>query len=323
MDIMLPDPSASPFGFRLSPDELVRVLRFLPSAPRVLPKLKGLLSDGNSSMTEVVSLIRLDPGIAARVLQIGNSAYYSQGLRCYTVEEAVNRVGYDEVYGLVANAVASQVLIRPLVAYGLEADDLWRKSVACAIGAELLSERLEIGRDIAYTVGLLHGVGMVAIDEWAFRQQTGMFFAAGELPLETCEAERATLGFHNAEAGAALLRLWEFPAVMTEPVRWQYLPRGTAAHFPLSGVLHVAKWLRDSVCSEGERPNQPDPLLLRALKVTRAQLDKLADEVRLRMEDVSSLLDSSLPDKSCLTFPNGEREIASHAVTRSFIDRYV
>jgi hypothetical protein len=41
------------------------------------------------------------------------------------------------------------------------------------------------------------------------------------------------------------------------------------------------------------------------------------------MENVSSLLDSSLPDKSCLTFPNGEREIASHTVTRSFIDRYV
>jgi HD-like signal output (HDOD) protein len=289
----------------------------------VLPKLKGLLSDGNSSMAEVVALIRLDPGIAARVLQIGNSAYYSQGLRCYTVDEAVNRVGYDEVYGLVANAVASQVLVRPLVTYGLEADDLWRRSVACALGAEVLADRLEISRDIAYTVGLLHGVGMVAIDEWAFRQQTGMFFAPGDLPLETCEAEQATLGFHNAEAGAALLRHWEFPPVMTEPVRWQYLPRATAAHFPLSGVLHVAKWLRDAACEDGERPKHPDPLLLRSLKVTRSQLDKLVEEVARRMVHVSSLLESSLPDKSCLTFPNGEREIASHAVTRSFIDRYV
>ena len=299
------------------------MLRFLPSAPRILPKLKGLLSDGNSSMTEVVSLIRLDPGIAARVLQIGNSAYYSQGLRCYTVDEAVNRVGFDQVYELVSNAVASQVLIRPLVTYGLEADDLWRRSVACALGAELLAERLEISKDIAYTVGLLHGVGMVAIDEWAFRQQLGMFFSGGDLPLETCEAERATLGFHNAEAGAALLRLWEFPPVMSEPVRWQYLPRGTGAHFQLSGVLHLAKWLRDCACKEGDSPKFPEAILMRTFKVSRGQLEKLAEEVQVRLKEVSSLLDSSLPDKSCLTFPNGEREITSHAVTRSFIDRYV
>jgi HD-like signal output (HDOD) protein len=317
------DSSGSPFGYRLSPDELVRVLRFLPSAPRILPKLKGLLSDGNSSMVEVVSLIRLDPGIAARVLQIGNSAYYSQGLRCYTVDEAVNRVGYDQVYELVSNAVASQVLVRPLVAYGIEADELWRRSVACALGAELMAERVEISRDIAYTVGLLHGVGMVAIDEWVYRQQLGMFFSGSDLPLETCEAERATLGFHNAEAGAALLRLWEFPPVMSEPVRWQYLPHGTGAHFQLSGVLHIAKWLRDAACSEGDLPKFPEALLMRAFKVSRGQLEKMADEVRLLLKDVSSLLDSSLPDKSCLTFPNGEREITSHAVTRSFIDRYV
>ena len=274
-------------------------------------------------MTEVVSLIRLDPGIAARVLQIGNSAYYSQGLRCYTIDEAVNRVGYDEVYHLVSTAVASQVLIRPLVAYGMEADELWRKSVACALSAEFLAEHQGISADVAYTVGLLHGVGMVAIDEWAFRQQVGMFFAAGDLPLETCEAERATLGFHNAEAGAALLRLWEFPPVMTEPVRWQYLPRGTAAHFQLSGLLHLAKWVRDASALEEGQPQLPDGQVMRALNITRTDLETTANRVRERLAELSSLLDSSLPDKSCLTFPNGEREIASHAVTRSFIDRYV
>src|SRR5271170_1005953 len=89
-------------SFGVSPDDLVREVRNLPSAPRVLPRLKTLLSDGNSSMLEIVDLIRLDLGIAARVLQVANSAYYSKGARCYTVDEAVNRVGYDQVYELVS-----------------------------------------------------------------------------------------------------------------------------------------------------------------------------------------------------------------------------
>ena len=313
--------TTSPFDRRLSPDEVVRTLRYLPSAPRVLPKLKSLLSDGNSSMSEVVSLIRLDPGIAARVLQIGNSAFYSHGRRCYTVDESVNRVGYDQVYELVSTAVASQVLIRPLVTYGMEADDLWRMSVACGLSCEALAEQLGIGRDVAYTVGLLHSVGMVAIDEWAFRQQHGFLFGGRDLPLETCESERALLGFHNAEAGAALLRLWEFPAVMSEPVRWQYLPRSTAAHSQLACLLHVAKWLRNTACDGGEHP-YPEASLMHALKVTRAQMDKLAEAVSERLKDVSTLLDSGLPDRSSMPFPSAEREITSHAVTRSFIDRY-
>jgi len=298
-------------------------LRQLPSAPRVLPQLKKLLCDGNSSMYEVVSLIRIDPGIAARVLQMGNSAYYSHGTRCYTVDEAVNRVGYDQVYELVSYAVASQVLIRPLGVYGLDADDVWRRSVACALSAEVLAERQQLDRDVAYTIGLLHSVGQVAIDDWAFRFRPELNFAPGNLPLETCEAERKALGFHNGEAGAALLRHWEFPPVMSEPVRWQYLPRGTSAHFQLAGLLQVAKWLRTATCTGTADLPQPDATLLRALNLTFAQLEKLVEEVSARMAKVSSLLEAAAPDRAQITFPGGQRVIDSQPVTRNFIDQYV
>lgn len=313
--------SAQPFGQSVSPDDVVRQLRQLPSAPRVLPQLKKLLCDGNSAIHEVVGLIRLDPGIAARVLQMGNSAYFSHGARCYTVDEAVNRVGFDRVYELVSCAVASQVLIRPLGVYHLEADELWRQSVACALAAEILAQRQSADRDIAYTVGLLHGVGLVAIEEWAFRNRPELHLLAGKLPLETCEAERAALGFHNAEAGAALLRFWEFPPAMSEPVRWQYLPRGTAAHFQLASLLHVAKWLRTAACTGSLEIPRPDPALLRAMNLSSGQLDKLVGDVSARLKEVSSLLDGA-QERANISFPGGEREILNQPVTRNFINQY-
>lgn len=312
--------SRSPFGTPLTPDEVVRQLQHLPSAPKVLPRLKQLLVDANSSIRDVVDMIRLDPGIAARVLQMGNSAYFSQGLRCYTVEEAVNRVGYDQVYELVANAVASHVLVRPLAVYGLEADQLWERSVACALAAELLAERIEVDRDIAYTVGLLHGVGMVAIDEWAFRQHPELRFAPATLPLETCEAERATLGFHNAEVGAALLRFWEFPAVMSEPVRWQYMPRSTAAHFKTASIVAVAKWLRSTVCHPSIPLRLPDPLALQALKLRAVELDGLAGLVRARLSQVSTLLEPAGQEQFSLPFPNGERALQETGFSRNAVN---
>ena len=286
----------------------MRQLRYLPSAPRVLPKLKRLLSDGNSSIHEIVLLVRLDPGIAARVLQVGNSAYFSQGMRCYTVEEAVQRVGYDQIYELVAAAVASQVLVRPLEAYGIEADHLWMSSVAGAMAAECLSEHLGVDHDIAYTIGLLHRIGMVAINEWAMRTMPDVRFTQQQLPLETCAAERQLLGFHNAEAGAALLRLWEFPAVMAEPVRWQYLPSATAAHGRLATLLAIAKWIRSSALSLSPVPH-PEPALLRSLNLGTNQLGHFADAVRRRLVEVAALLEIEAESEIRLQFPNRERII--------------
>lgn len=308
--------TASPFSHGLSLDEVVRDLEQLPSAPRVLPRLKRLLCDGNTAMSEVVDMIRLDPGIAARVLQFGNSAYFNHGLRCYTVEESVNRVGYEHIYELVSTAVASQVLVRPLCTYGVEADDLWQNSIACALAAEALADRMQADRNVAYTIGLLHSLGMVAIDDWASRRQPTLRLMSRGLPLEACEEERATLGFHQAEAGAALLRLWAFPQVMSEPVRWQYLPGGTAAHFQLAALLHVAKWIRTSVLHPEEQPVPPQPALLNRLGLSLAQLERLTDETNTRLRAINRQLEVN-PPATTVRFPGGERRVSDSGIHRT------
>jgi HD-like signal output (HDOD) protein len=304
--------TAPPFPGHALPtaDEVVRQLTHFPSAPRVLPRLKRLLSDANSSMHEIVTFIRLDPGIAARVLQMGNSAYYGNGNQCYTVDEAVNRVGYNQIYELVSYAVASQVLIRPLAAYRIEADDLWKMSVACALSAEYLAALTGEDQSIAYTVGLLHGVGMVAIEEWLTKHPPVDRFESRGLPREAMEAERARLGFHQGEAGAALLRLWEFPAVMTEPVRCQYAPRLTSAHQRTACLLHAAKWMRTAICSPGPLPARPEPVILQTVRLTAGQLESGLATVQDRLAAVSSLLQSDAGETSDLKFPGGVRTVA-------------
>jgi HD-like signal output (HDOD) protein len=300
-------------SYPLTPEQIVSELRHLPSAPKVLPRLKRLLSDGNSAMHEIVTLIRLDPGIAARVLQTANSAFYSKGVRCFTVDEAVNRVGYDQVYELVAYAVASQVLIRPLAAYNLEPDDVWRSAVACGLAAEFLAGLTGEQRDIAYTVGLLHCVGMLAIDEWVLRNHPGLRLVSQGLPREAGENERALLGFTQAEAGAALLRHWDFPLSMSEPVRWQYFPRSTAGHQRMACLLHAAKWVRAVACApaRAELPLVPDAWLLQPLRLSLPQLELCVAEVQAQLVNISTLLDTNPTDVEEVKFPGGTRQFST------------
>jgi HD-like signal output (HDOD) protein len=297
----------------LTPDQVVQELRHLPSAPKVLPRLKRLLSDSNSVMSDIVALIRLDPAIAARVLQTANSAHYNRGQRCSTVDEAVHRVGYSQVYELVANAVASQVLVRPLAAYQMEPDELWRQSVACALATQHLAMQVGEECDTAYTIGLLHCVGRLAVDEWILQHHPGHRLKKRNFPGENCEAERALLGFTQAEAGSALLRHWDFPPAMSEPIRCQYEPFSSPGYQRLSSLLHVAKWVRSIVLADPDepRPPAPDARLLRSLRLTSTKLENCAKEVGNQLKAINSLLDLTPTEIQEIEFPGG-----SHQFTR-------
>jgi HD-like signal output (HDOD) protein len=290
----------------LSPDDIVRAVKHLPSAPKVLPRLKALLADTNSTLSEIVALVRLDPGIAARVLQTANSAYFSKGVRCTTVEEAVNRVGYEQIYELVAHAVASQVLVRPLETYNIEADELWKMSVSCALAAEAIAGRAGLDRDSAYTMGLLHCVGMVALDEWSLRGRHNILFRTMGFPREAVESERAALGFTHADVGSALLTHWEFPTTISEPVRSQHAPRASETHAKLASLLYLAKWVRSTVCAPtiASRPLLPDTVQMYLPGVNATALKAIVGDVALKIAAVDSLLDAGKQTVERHRFPS-------------------
>ena len=147
---------------KISAEAVAQAMRFPPSATRVLPLLKRHLVDINVDIQQIIDLVRLDPGISARVLHAANCTGVSRGVRCHSVAVAVNRIGFNPIFEIVANAVAEQVVVQSLVSYSLEADEFWRRSVVCGLAAEHLAELCDADGNVAYTSGLLHGVGMVA-----------------------------------------------------------------------------------------------------------------------------------------------------------------
>src|SRR5208283_895335 len=277
------------FG-QVTPQQIVQDVKNLPSSPKVLPRLKRLLQDGNSSMQEIALLIRLDAAIAARVMRVSNSAFYNQGLRCETVEESVNRVGFNHIYQLVSYAVASQVLVRPLEVYGLEVDQVWRQSVACALAAQSIALISGDDGDLAYTFGLLHRIGMVAVNEWALRKRPQLRLTADDFPAEFVRSERAIFGGTQADVGAELLRHWEFPPDTTRPVQYQYSPREAASETRMASLLYAARWVRSVVCGEPGHPVLPDEAALASLRLSHAQLTGVAKDVGAHLQTISALL---------------------------------
>lgn len=224
-------------------------MRDLPQAPKVLHKLQQLVNSSDASLDEVAAVVQLEPGLAARVVKMAHSAHFGRGMPTTTIMEAIQRVGLAGVRELVTYAVAAQLVGRPLGSYGLSAQALWSRAVACAIAAASLAERSNVDRGDAYTAGLMHGIGLLVIDRHAAQERKApRRLVSSGYPLDFAPAEREWLGFSHAEAGAALLELWGFSEPVIAAVKYQIEPEAAGEHRPLSMVLATARWARSLFC---------------------------------------------------------------------------
>lgn len=252
-----------------TPEQLVAALGPLPPTAQVLARLQSLLANPNSDLDDVATLLRLDAPMTTRVIKISNSTWYSRGSPCQTIEEAVNRIGFREVFQVVSIAASSALVAQPLAAYGRGAIATWRESVACGLAGELIAECLGEDTAASFMNGLLHAIGRQAVNRYA--STAGKSLADKGFPLDFSGAEFVMLGFTHAAAGACMLKKWSFVAENVEPVRRQYEPLEAAEPYDrLASILYGARLLGFSVCSGQPAPETPgEAEILGTLRLSR------------------------------------------------------
>ena len=264
----------------------MRKLVDLPPAPKVLHTLQRLLLLENTAIDDIAEVVRLEPGLSARVVRMARSVHFGRGAQVDTIGEAIQRVGVTGVHELVTYAVASQLIGRPLISYSMNAQSLWHRAVACAIAASSLADHCAMERSDAYTAGLMHGLGLIAIDRHAAKERTQRVFASSGSPLDFAPAEREWLGFSHAEAGGALLELWGFSESVCSAVRFQITPEAAPAnHRRLGMIVATARWARSLFCVPDELiPDLPPPRWLEEAGVEIADFGWWLSQVRLRYQ---------------------------------------
>jgi len=201
--------------------KLLDQVEVLPLSPTLLPKLLPKLSDVDTNFDEVVEIIAHDPSLTSKLLQICNSAYFGQESEVSSVSEAVNRVGYQAVYLLVAMINGSTCFAGSTG--GLDAGKLWRHSITAAFNSKFVAESSGLDGNLLFTAGLLHDLGKVILaqDPDAAHLYRGPSNA-------TCIAqEEQSFDCNHADVGAALLERWKLPTSLTEAVRYHHAPAST------------------------------------------------------------------------------------------------
>ncbi len=223
--------------------QLLDKVDVLPLSPALLPKLLPKLSDVDTNFDEVVEIIAFDPSLTSKLLQICNSAYFGQESEVTSVAEAVNRVGYQSVYLLVAMINGSACFPSPSLP-GVDATKLWQHSLTTGFNAKFVAESAGLDGNLLFTAGLLHDLGKVILGQDQPAAVGGLYRSPSDA--STLAREIEIFGCAHPEVGAALLERWKLPVQIAGAVRHHHDPKTADGFAPLAACVNVANLLTHS-----------------------------------------------------------------------------
>jgi putative nucleotidyltransferase with HDIG domain len=201
---------------------LVGRIRALPTLPRIYTALQGIVKDENVTLADVAKLVSADTALAARVLQIVNSAFFRLARRISNVEQAVSYLGFQAIRNL---AMSVEIFSRwsGKAPAALDLEKLQQHAHAVAAAANCLATKTPISDD-TLLAGLLHDIGYWVLtqecpDDLSRARQLAI---AERIPLHV--AENQVIGASHAEIGAYLLGIWGLPYAVVEAVAHHHQP---------------------------------------------------------------------------------------------------
>ncbi len=222
-------------------DEVIERIGTLPVLPQSAYRLAEVVSDPQSTLPQIVDVIRYDQTLTIELLRMCNSAHFGLSRRIESLDDAVRLLGTVKVFQLAMAVHTRALLNRPQRGYGLPAGALWTHSVCVGLAAPLVAQRLHLpARSTFFTVGLLHDIGKIVLNEFVGREFAEIVRRVAEEHLSFGEAERQVLGYTHAEAGARLAEAWNLPPALVRGVRYHHEPHALAEPDPLVDTVHIA-----------------------------------------------------------------------------------
>ena len=216
---------------------LVRKLESLPVLPQTVRRLRDTMGDVDVSVSDVAKIISTDPPIAARMLQVANSAAFGFPNRVTTVSLAVALLGLRDTYSIVLSLALVDLM---KASKSFDYKSYWTQSMMCGGLAMLIAKlcRLDVNRGF-FAAGLLQDIGRVALAEVAPERYAKIDSSLTGAKL--IEAEEEVLGIAHPEAGYILTSEWGLPGEIVEAIRFQHTLERTPEAKEMTAVVALTE----------------------------------------------------------------------------------
>ncbi len=228
----------------------------LPVHPRVYLDLVRCIEDPSCDADEVARIVRRDPGLALKTLQIVNSGFFSFRRAITSLPHAIALLGIETVRGIVLAAELRDAFTRSLPDARIM-NDVQTHALRVATLAEKLLERRE-DRQHLFATAVVHDVGALVLWSQVPERQEAVAARAQAERRPIHRVEREVYGACHADIGGFLMGLWGLPDLMVQAVARHHRP-AVDEDFDGDLGLREAVALADLLIREQTRPEEGDP----------------------------------------------------------------
>ncbi len=286
------------------PDNILQRLRTcttFPSPPPVAMQVVQLAQDPEIDLARVASVVSADPAISAKVMRIANSAMYARRRQSSNLRQALIVLGLNATLTLALSFTLTSAL-RKNPPTGFDFTAYWKRTILAATWAKLLAS--EIGRRDAEEVflgALLQDIGMLVIDKiWPdayagispFRMEHG----------HVCQHEQNCIGADHRMIGAALLGIWNMPALLPLAVQHSHDPAAAGVNGDERGFVHAVA-LSSELCdawilapADQVAVRRASQLAHKHLGIQPPRLAEMFDEIRNQVPAAENIFEQDLFD---------------------------
>ncbi|HSV53644.1 MAG TPA: HDOD domain-containing protein [Burkholderiaceae bacterium] len=222
----------------LSPEAIVASVRELPSLPAAVMELIQSMGNTEVNAEELASKISNDQALAAKTLRLANSSFYGMSRQVTSIADATTILGLRTLHS-VATAAGVAGNFSKVRCQGFDFNAFWRHCIGVALCAQSLAQAARLEAGSAFTLGLLHDIGRLALASSFSEQYAQVLQYQREQDCFILEAERAVLGTDHAQVGGLIAEHWRFAPAFVEAIAEHHDPKPAAAA-RLSDVVHVA-----------------------------------------------------------------------------------
>lgn len=208
--------------------EKIKGCKSLPILSPLASRILKMCQDEDTETSKLADVIAQDPGMAAQILFMANSAYYGGARHKVTsILQGVNLLGFTTIANLALSFCFYRLIkdIKDTSTTGFDHVQFWRRSIFASMAARAIGKYFgHADTELMFLAALLQDIGILALNEVA----SGELMALQGHILESHAAlyglELEHLGVDHSQVGAWLAQQWELPEEFQVAILYSHTP---------------------------------------------------------------------------------------------------
>jgi len=282
----------------------IRRLDSLSTLPSIAARFFSKLLDPHFSPSAIADIIESDPALTCRILSLIYQQGVSQPEGKFSLSRALDKLPAQLVRDTILSVKVFRTIdydnSRIVLRTGLIQHAL---AVACCAKdiAEIISPQMD--SQLAYSAGLLHDIGKLALEEAMPKSLARIFEEAKSAKAGACTMEQQNLGTDHTILGKRLAQKWHLPNPIILAIWLHHSDTGTISeNMPEARIAQVVQ-LADSAareCGIGQSGSydSPEPAekIAQSLAITPEQLGQIRRKLPETVGQKSKVLGLDLPN---------------------------